>query len=86
MKFLEEYTKLIDKEIAFLIEDKDNYANEISEIATYLDLNEYDSDLTKLDIEAINEKRRTIYAMYKLIEDLETLKSRVKTVGFKERW
>ncbi len=69
---MKEYNELINRTINFLIEEKDNYASEISEIATYQDFK--DIKLDRLDIAAINEKRAIVYAIYKLIEDLETLK------------
>lgn len=86
MKQLKEYyTKLINKQISYLIEEKDNLSNEISEIATYI--SDFEPiDLGRLEIGAINEKRRQMKVIYILIEDLEALKSRVETVGFEERW
>ena len=64
------YKNLIDKEIKYLIEEKENLVEEITNIATYF---EKDINLTRLDIEAINDKRQEIKAIYDLIEDLNKL-------------
>jgi len=74
-KLKESKIKLIDEEIAYLIEKKDDYSNEISEIATYF---QDDIELTKLDIQAINDKRSIMLAIYDLIDDLEKLKIEIK--------
>lgn len=70
----EYYTKLIVKQINYLIEEKESLCGEITEIATYFDDREKDISLDRLDIGAINDKRQQIAAIYKLIEELEYLK------------
>ncbi len=40
----EYYIKLVNKTINWLIEEKDNYSNEISEIATYQDFKDIELD------------------------------------------
>ena len=75
---MKEYNNLINKEISFLIEKKDDYCSEIMEIATHLgDFETENVDLDRLDISAINEKRRTMKAIYDLISDLDKLKKEV---------
>ena len=72
----EYFNNLINEEINLLIERKDSLCEEIVEVATYLDFNESDITLGRLDIGAINDKRQQMYAIYELIAKLESLKIR----------
>lgn len=69
----EYYNNCIKQYIKELIEEKENYASEIGEIATFLDFRDKDTSLDKYDIAAINEKRSNMSAIYQLIEDLDKL-------------
>ena len=70
----EYFNNIISYSINFLIEKNDSLCEEIMEIATYLDFNENDISLGRLDIGAINDKRQEMYAIYELIDKLEELK------------
>lgn len=72
----EYYKKLINEEINYLIEKKDDISMEISEIATFLGEYTNNVDLGRLDISAINEKRNQMKVIYDLIDDLEDLKNK----------
>lgn len=70
------YNNNIKKYIKYLIEKKEQYVNEITEIATYIEIHNAEKDncnLTKYDIEEINEKRQFIVAISELIHDLDKL-------------
>lgn len=69
----EYYKNCIKQFIKELMEEKDNYASEIGEIATYLDFQNENNNLDRLDISAINEKRNNMSTIYQLIEDLDKL-------------
>lgn len=74
MKYNKEYyNKVISDIILDLINQKDNLAEELTEIATYIDDNENCFDLTKIDIQLINEIRVKMATIYKLIDDLQEL-------------
>lgn len=68
------YNNCIKQYIKELIEIKDNYIEEIQEIATYIDFQKDKQDLDRLDLLSINEKRNNIGAIYQLIEDLDKLR------------
>ncbi len=67
------YNNCIKQYIKELMEIKDDYAREIEEIATYLDFQNENNNLDRLDIAAINEKRNNMVAIYQLIEDFDKL-------------
>lgn len=69
----EYYNNCLKQFVKELIELKENYVEEIQEIATYIDFQEDNNDLDRLDLGAINEKRNNIGAIYQLIEDLDRL-------------
>lgn len=69
----EYYKNCIKQFIKELMEEKENYASEIGEIATFLDFRDKDTSLDRLDIAAINEKRSNMSTIYQLIEDLDEL-------------
>ena len=71
----EYYNKLINEEIKYLIEKKEDLVLEISEIATTFEYHSIEDkvDLNKLEISTINEKRQTISAIYELINNLDNL-------------
>lgn len=69
----EYYKNCLKQYIKELIEIKENYVDEISNIATYIDFQAKNNNLDRLDLLAINEKRNNIGAIYKLIEDLDKL-------------
>ena len=71
----EYYNNCINRVIQFLIEEKETYCEEITEIATHL--GDYESDnknLDRLNLGAINDKRNNMGAIYELIADLEKLR------------
>ena len=69
----EYYNNCIKQFIKELMEEKENYASEIGEIATYIDFQSENNNLGRLDISAINEKRNNMGAIYELIENLNKL-------------
>lgn len=71
----EYYNKLVNEEIKYLLEKKNDIALEITEIATtfeYHNINDNVS-LDMLDISAINEKRQQIFTITELIHNLDKL-------------
>lgn len=69
----EYYNNCIKQFIKELMEEKENYASEIGEIAKYIDFQSENNNLGRLDISAINEKRNNMGAIYELIENLNKL-------------
>ena len=70
------YNYNLKRYINDLIKIKDECVNEITEIATYIEVHNAKKDncnLTRYDIEMINEKRQYIVAIYELIGDLDKL-------------
>ena len=69
--------KLLIEEINRLIEKKERLCEEISEIATYLGgFNDFNVNLTRLDVREINEKRNEMNAIYDLIIELDKLRNK----------
>ena len=71
-----EYISLINSVIDTLIERKDYFVEGINDIASVIEYHSFNENynLSKNDIDSINENRRYIIAIYKLISDLEELK------------
>lgn len=70
-----EYLKTYKSKIIYnLINEKDNIANEINDIASYIDTQYNETDLTSDEIKTINKKRQEILFIYKLIEKIEDIK------------
>lgn len=71
-----EYISLINSVIGTLIERENYFVDGINDIASVIEYHGFNENynLTKGDIETINENRRYIIAIHKLISDLEKLK------------
>lgn len=70
------YNELINSVISNLIDRKDYFVENINDIASIVEYHSYNDNvnLSKSDIETINEDRQYILAIYKLISDLDNLK------------
>lgn len=70
------YNELLNSAIDILIEKKDYFVENINDIASIVEYHSYNDnvDLSKSDIETINEDRQYLLAIYKLINDLDKLR------------
>lgn len=69
--FLKTYKSKI---IYNLINEKDNIANEINDIASYIDTQYNETDLTSEEVNEINRKRKEILFIYNLINKIEDIR------------
>lgn len=72
---MNEYLKTYKSKIIYnLINEKDNIANEINDIASYIDIQYKEADLTSEEVNEINRKRKEILFIYNLISKIEDIK------------
>lgn len=69
------YNKLIEEEIKYLLEKKEDLCREITEIATIFEYHSLEDNISlgRLEINAINEKRQQVFTIVELIHNLEVL-------------
>ena len=70
------YNKLIEEEIKYLLEKKEDLCREITEIATRFEYHNLEDNvsLDRLEISSINEKRQQIFTIGELIHNLDKLR------------
>lgn len=72
---MNEYLKTYKSKIIYnLINEKDNIANEINDIASYIDTQYNETDLTSEEVNEINRKRKEILFIYNLINKIEDIR------------
>ena len=72
------YNKLIEEEITYLLEKKEDLCREITEIATTFEYHSLEDNISlgRLEINAINEKRQQVFTIGELIHNLDKLRIR----------
>lgn len=72
------YNKLIEEEIKYLLEKKEDLCREITEIATTFEYHSLEDNISlgRLEINAINEKRQQVFTIGELIHNLDKLRIR----------
>lgn len=72
------YNKLIEEEIKYLLEKKEDLCGEITEIATTFEYHSLEDNISlgRLEINAINEKRQQVFTIGELIHNLDKLRIR----------
>ena len=70
------YNKLIEEEIKYLLEKKEDLCREITEISTIFEYHNLEDNvsLDRLEISSINEKRQQIFTIGELIHNLDKLR------------
>lgn len=70
------YNKLIEEEIKNLLEKEEELCREITEIATIFEYHSLEDNvnLSRLEINEINEKRQQLFAIGELIHNLDKLR------------
>ena len=70
------YNKLIEEEIKYLLEKKEDLCREITEIATILEYHRLEDNISlgRVEINAINEKRQQVFTIVELIHNLDKLR------------
>ena len=70
------YNKLIEEEVKYLQEKKEDLCREITEIVTIFEYHSLEDDvsLDRLEISAINEKRQQVFIIGELIHNLDKLR------------
>ena len=70
------YNKLIEEEIKYLLEKKEDLCREINEKETIFEYHSLEDNISlgRLEINAINEKRQQVFTIGELIHNLDKLR------------